>query len=79
MVPCDTTTAPKILKIFVHKFEGLYLTLIQSYNEIHSHACTILGHFFFRNRVSTLYLGSDMDLNLLSLSKFEDGGPGSAK
>jgi hypothetical protein len=24
-------------------------------------------------------LGSDIDLNILSLSKFEDGGPGGAK
>jgi hypothetical protein len=32
-----------------------------------------------KNKKLKTYLGSDMDLNILSLSKFEDGGPGGAK
>jgi hypothetical protein len=41
--------------------------------------------FFYSTRMDVKrvklrnYLGSDMDLNTLSLRKFEDGGPGSAK
>jgi hypothetical protein len=32
-----------------------------------------------KNKKLKTYLGSAMDLNLLSLSNFEDGDPGSAK
>jgi hypothetical protein len=56
MRPCDTTGLAKILKIFVHKLQGLSFLQIQSYDEIRRSACTILGQlYFFRIRVLTLY------------------------
>jgi hypothetical protein len=55
MVLCDPTGHRKFLEIFVHELQGLELPQMQSYNDVHTYAPTILGQlYFFRNQVLTL-------------------------